>query len=86
VHQLAKKHGTTITAFISSLLIAAIYKERLKFRAYQEEIKIAIPVNLRNFFPSTTLRNFFGVVHVCIAVNDNTTLDEIILEVSKQLR
>lgn len=27
VHQLAKAHGTTITAFISALLIAAIYKE-----------------------------------------------------------
>lgn len=86
IHQLAKKHGTTITAFISSLLIASIYKERLKFRAYQEEIKIAIPVNLRKFFPSNTLRNFFGVVHVGMAVNDNTTMEEIILEVSKQLR
>ncbi|GGP13069.1 phthiocerol/phthiodiolone dimycocerosyl transferase family protein [Oceanobacillus neutriphilus] len=86
VHQLAKKHGTTITAFISALIIAAIYKERLKFRAYQEEIKIAIPVNLRNLFPSNTLRNFFGVVNIGMAVTEATTLEEIISEVSKQLR
>ncbi|WP_080875638.1 phthiocerol/phthiodiolone dimycocerosyl transferase family protein [Oceanobacillus timonensis] len=86
VHQLAKAHGTTITAFISALLIAAIYRERLKFRAYQEEIKIAIPVNLRNLFPSNTLRNFFGVVNIGMAVTEQTTLEEIISEISKQLR
>ncbi|GIO23366.1 acyltransferase [Oceanobacillus sp. J11TS1] len=86
VHQIAKKYGTTITAFITAVLIAAIYKERLKYRAYQEEIKIAIPVNLRKPFPSNTLRNFFGVVNIGMAVKETTTLEEIIAEISKQLR
>src|SRR5699024_4195318 len=34
VHQLAKEQGTTITAFVTAILIAAIYKERLQYRAY----------------------------------------------------
>src|SRR5699024_9770364 len=43
VHQLAKEHGTTITAFVTAILIAAIYKERLQYRAYKEKINIAVP-------------------------------------------
>ncbi|MDY0404667.1 acyltransferase [Virgibacillus sp. 179-BFC.A HS] len=86
VHQLAKEYGTTITAFVTAILIAAIYKERLQYRAYKEEIKIAVPVNLRNFFPSNTLRNFFGVVNIGMSVTEKMTLEEIIGETSKQLR
>ncbi|MEI3611516.1 phthiocerol/phthiodiolone dimycocerosyl transferase family protein [Pseudogracilibacillus sp. SO30301A] len=86
VHQLAKEHGTTITAFVTAILIAAIYKERLQYRAYKEEIKIAVPVNLRSLFPSNTLRNFFGVVNIGMSVTETTTLEEIITETSKQLR
>ncbi|MEW9677776.1 acyltransferase [Lentibacillus sp. L22] len=86
VHQLAKEHGTTITAFVTAILIAAIYKERLRYRAYKEEIKIAVPVNLRSLFPSNTLRNFFGVVNIGMSVTETTTLEEIIAETSKQLR
>lgn len=86
IHQLAKKHETTITVFITAILIAAIYKERLKYRAYKEEIKIAIPVNLRSLFPSNTLRNFFGVVNIGMVVTESTTLEEIIRETSKQLQ
>lgn len=86
VHQLAKERGTTITAFVTAILIAAIYKERLQYRAYKEKITIAVPVNLRSFFASTTLRNFFGVVHIGMYVTEDITLEEIIEEISKQLR
>lgn len=58
IQQLAKQHGTTITAFVTAVLIAVIYKERLQYRAYKEKINIAVPVNLRSLFASSTLRNF----------------------------
>lgn len=86
MHQLATEHGTTVTAFVTAILIAAVYKERLQYRSYTERITIAIPVNLRSFFPSSTLRNFFGVVHIGVAVTEKITLKEIIEETSKQLR
>lgn len=86
VHQLAKEQGTTITAFVTAILIAAIYKERLQYRAYKEKINIAVPVNLRNLFPSNTLRNFFGVVNIGMTVTEEITLKEIIEETTKQLR
>lgn len=86
VHKLAKEHGTTITAFITTILIKAIYNERLKYRAYKEKINIAIPVNLRGLFPSSTLRNFFGVVNLGLVVTEELPFEEMIADVSKQLR
>lgn len=85
IRQLAKQHGTTVTAFVTAILIAAVYKERLQYRSYSERITIAVPVNLRSFFPSSTLRNFFGVVHIGVAVTEKTTLKEIIEETTEQL-
>lgn len=86
MHQLAKAYGTTITAFVTTILIVAIYKERLQYRAYKEKINIAVPVNLRSLFASNTLRNFFGVVNIGMYVTEEMTLEEIIEEISKQLR
>src|SRR5699024_12510413 len=55
------------------------------YRSYSERITIAVPVTLRSFFPSSTLRNFFGVVHIGVAVTEKTTLKEIIEERTEQL-
>ncbi|QQK76495.1 alcohol acetyltransferase [Salicibibacter cibarius] len=82
----AKAHGITMTAYITSVLIAAIYHEKLLYRSRKEEIKIAIPVNLRKMFTSKSLRNFFAVVNVGMQVEEQTTLEDIIEEVSKQLQ
>src|SRR5699024_12770813 len=46
---------------------------------------IAVPVNLRRFFPSSTLRNFFVAVHISVAVTEQTTLKEIIEKTTEQL-
>ncbi|AXF55247.1 alcohol acetyltransferase [Salicibibacter kimchii] len=82
----AKAHGVTITAYITAVLIVAIYYEKLLYRSRKEEIKIAIPVNLRKMFPSKSLRNFFAVVNVGIHVGEYTTLEGILEEISKQLQ
>ncbi|GAK08661.1 alcohol acetyltransferase [Geomicrobium sp. JCM 19038] len=86
VHQLAKSYGTTVTAFLTAVMIHAIYKEKLNYRFRKEEIKIAIPVNLRSFFPSKTLRNFFAVVNVGMRVHDRMTIEEIIEGITSQLQ
>ena len=64
----AKAYGVSITAYITSVLIVAIFYEKLLYRSRKEEIKIAIPVNLRKMFPSKSLRNFFAVVNVGIHI------------------
>src|SRR5699024_5658441 len=46
----------------------------------------ALTVNLRQQFPSLTLRNFFSVINVGAYVNDETTLETILEKVTDQLR
>lgn len=52
------KYKCTITQFVTALLAYSIYKETLDFVGKKKPLKIFIPVNLRPYFNSVTLRNF----------------------------
>lgn len=60
IKQLAKKNNSTITEFLSALLLHSFYKQKEKEGLYTKPTRIAvsIPVNLRNYFKSNTKRNF----------------------------
>lgn len=56
-------HGRrcTLTVFLSAVMMKALLelqKEKTPSRRKQKRIKLLIPVNLRQLFPSNTLRNF----------------------------
>ena len=54
-----KKYNATITEYLSALFMYSIYIGFIKGkRANNKLIKILVPVNLRKFYPSHTLRNF----------------------------
>lgn len=58
---LAHKHHVTLTAFLSAVMMQALLNlQREKVSAFRKRkgIKVLIPVNLRQLFPSKTLRNF----------------------------
>ncbi len=63
VKKAAKAYGTTLTVFLTAVLISAIYST-MEPRDRKKAVGITIPVNLRNYFESNTARNFFGVIHV----------------------
>ena len=57
----AHKYNTTLTAFMSAVTMMALYNlqnEKNPVVKKQKRIKVLIPVNLRQLFPSKTLRNF----------------------------
>lgn len=62
VMQKAKEKGVTLTTYLTSVLILAINdvqeRENKGSRRRLKPVKITVPVNLRRFMPSTTLRNF----------------------------
>lgn len=57
----AHKYNSTLTVFVSALIMKALLNlqnEKQPSQRRQKLIKLLIPVNLRQLFPSTTLRNF----------------------------
>lgn len=59
----AKSMNATITEFLCALLISSIHSTSGR-RERDKTISVAIPVNLRNYFATNTLRNFFGMIEV----------------------
>lgn len=59
----AKRYGATITEYLNAVLLYALLtKQQEEPRSRQRPVKIAMPVNLRRFFPSITLRNFITMI------------------------
>lgn len=86
LNAIAKQKGATITSFLTALIIYSIYQTRTQYSNDKRPIVVTVPVNLRHFFPSKTLRNFFDVVNISATVTEETTLDQIILQTTQMLR
>lgn len=78
----AKAFGVSLTAYLTALLIDAacqLQQEDGTARRRRRPIKICVPVNLRRFFPSETLRNFSSYVNPGVETRLGTyTLEEIV--------
>ena len=60
--QEAKNNNATITQYLTAVLIYSIYKANyLKYKG-KKPIKVCIPVNLKKYFPSNTISNFFSYI------------------------
>ncbi len=67
VMAVAKKYNATLTEYLNAVLLYALLQKQeadMPFRIHP--VKIAMPVNLRRFFPSRTLRNFITMVYPSI--------------------
>ncbi|NLK86584.1 MAG: hypothetical protein GX279_03720 [Clostridiaceae bacterium] len=78
--KLVRESNTTVTGYIAALIIYSIYRTQLHSRIYNSPVKISIPVNLRNYFPSRTVRNFSSYVNVGIKFTGEDRSFESILE------
>lgn len=78
--KLVKESNTTVTGYIAALIIYSIYRTQFSSRIYNSPVKISIPVNLRNYFPSRTVRNFSSYVNVGIKFTDEDQSFENVLE------
>lgn len=59
--ELAHKHHATLTVFLGAVMMQALLNlQQEKVRSFRKRrgIKLLIPINLRQLFPSKTLRNF----------------------------
>lgn len=82
---LAKRYNTTIGIFLTSVYMYSFYL--LQKKKSRSKIKIAIPVDLRSFFPSKTVRNFSLYAVVGISPREREwTLERIIEAITKQAK
>ena len=85
--ELTKKYDCTITVFLASIMFLSLIEiQNNNNDTKKHPIKISIPVNLRRFFKSVTVRNFSSYVNPKIDTKlGEYDLEEIIHEVKAQL-
>lgn len=83
---LSKAHGGTLTAFLTALLICS-FLDGMTLWERKRPVTVAVPVNLRNHFPSASVRNFFGVTYIRYRQGQGPVdFEAVIASVSRQLR
>ena len=81
---LAKKAGATPTQYLTALLIYCIAQWDSEARDSEKPVNICIPVNMRRFFNSRTLRNFSLYFYSSLKLKDmDIDFDKILCEVIK---
>ena len=61
--KVAHNYNATISVYLTALLIYSIGKS-MPDKEKKRLVVISVPVNLRPYFKSTSMRNFFSVIHV----------------------
>lgn len=80
------RHGVSITKYLAAALIWSIWKEYLKGKPWEQPIVLNLPINLRAFFASETMANFFAVTMIgyCFR-NPSTSFESLLAKVSSQM-
>ena len=83
VHQKARSYGVSITVLLTAVMLCSI-REEIPKNQQKRPVTLMIPVNLRNYFPSQSMTNFFGWIEVGYTFSDTTTFEEVLADVKLQ--
>lgn len=88
VMAVALKYNATITEYLNAVLLSALLeKQQNDWHIRLKPVRIAMPVNLRRFFPSDTLRNFITMIYPSIDPRlGQWSFEEIIKHVHNYMR
>ena len=79
VLELSHQYGATLTEFLCACLMEAMEKE-IPLRKRNRPLVIGVPVNLRQYFPSGSARNFFSMSYVSLDCSEQDVPFEKLLE------
>ena len=83
---IAHKYKTTLTGLLLAVLIYS-FKDEMKLSDMNKYIKIDLPVDLRNYFKSSSSMNFFGLITISYKFKSTEdTLEDIIEYVNLELK
>jgi len=86
----AKKYGVSLTAYLVSVMIFSIMEiqdTEIPDKKKQKPVKVLIPVNLRNYFDSASMRNF--VLYITPGIDARTgefSFEEIVKNIYYQMK
>lgn len=81
----AKELKVSLTSYMGALWMLAIHDE-MPPRKRNLPVTISLPVNLRNYYPSKTARNFFNSVNITHVFDSEITLEELAAEFDAELK
>ena len=81
----AKELKVSLTSYLGALWMLAIRDEMPPLKR-NLPVTISLPVNLRNYYPSKTARNFFNSVNVTHVFDGDITLEELAAEFDTTLK
>ena len=85
--RISKSYGVTINQYLVGTFIYAIYKEYLKCQPTKVSIRCCVPVNLRPYYNSHTMKNFFAMVFATFKPErGDYTFEEVLEIVAKDLK
>ena len=80
--EISKKYNTTVTVYLLALMFLA---GKAATDELTGEMSIQVPVNMRKFYPSKTLRNFSMYCGIRIQIEDIKDLNSLTEKISMQL-
>lgn len=87
--KLSREKGVTLTQYLAAVMILAmdsVQRREVRYQSRMKPVKVCIPVNLRSFFKSSTLRNFATFVNPGIDPRmGEYTFDEVLSAVYHQM-
>ena len=85
----AHEYQVTVTTFLSALLLYACHEQQQAESSRRQRakyVKVSVPLNLRSFLPSRTLRNFSSYINVGVDGNLGLhSFEEVLDQVKHQL-
>ena len=81
----ARSYGVSITILLTAMLLCSIQEEIPRNRQ-KKPVTLMIPVNLRNYFPSQSMGNFFGWIEVGDVFEEDTSFEEVLSSVKQQFQ
>ncbi|MCD8084213.1 MAG: hypothetical protein LUE86_12080 [Clostridiales bacterium] len=79
-------YGVTVTRYLAAALIWSIWQEYLNGKSCREPVVLNVPINLRSFFGSDTVSNFFAVTMIgYLFRNPEMTFDKLVGILSRQM-
>jgi len=88
VLSVTRRFKVSVTEYLNAVLLYALMQKQQSDHVFRElPVSLAMPVNLRRFFPSKTLRNFITMVYPAIDPRmGDYTFEDILIQVHHYMR